>query len=216
MPGGWKPGRRVAVAVIAVALVLGAGGSAARAVTPPDGPMDLPSAASGRLALVFPQDPSSSWFRDSFGFRRTGGRSHEGEDLFGVKGARVVAAADGTVSWTGWSPRAGYFVVIEHAGGWETWYVHLNDDTPGTDDGEGGPEHAFAAGLTVGSFVVAGQHIGYVGDSGNAEYTTPHTHFELYHEGELVDPDPLLRNALDRALRVAALEALANAPAVPV
>lgn len=215
MPGGWKPGRSLAVAVIAIALVLGAGGSVARALTP-DGPNDLPSPNAKRLAIVFPQDPQSSWFRDSFGFRRESGRRHEGEDLFGVKGEPVVAAADGTVSWMGWSPRAGNYVVLEHAGGWETWYVHLNDDTPGTDDGEGGPEHAFAPGLDVGSFVVAGQHIGYVGDSGNAEYTTPHTHFELYHRGELVDPDRLLHEALERALRVAALEALANAPAVPV
>lgn len=215
MPGGPNPVRALAAAVISVVLVLGSAAPVARAVEP-GVPADIPSGASDALVLVFPQDPAGSWFRDSFGYRKPSGRSHEGEDLFGVKGAPVVAAADGMVSWMGWSPRAGYYVVIQHAGGWETWYVHLNDDTPGTDDGEGGPERAFAPGIGVGSFVLGGQQIGYVGDSGNAEYASPHTHFELYRDGELIDPDPLLRAALDRAQRLATLDSLANAPAVPV
>jgi murein DD-endopeptidase MepM/ murein hydrolase activator NlpD len=215
MPGGWIQGRGLAAAVISIVLVFGTAAPVAHAFES-GGPEDLPSGDSDSFVIVFPQDPQGSWFRDSFGYRKASGRSHEGEDLFGVKGAPVVAAADGVVSWMDWSPRAGYYVVIQHAGGWETWYVHLNNDTPGTDDGEGGPEHAFAPGLEVGSFVLAGEQIGYVGDSGNAAHKSPHTHFEIYHDGGLVDPDPMLHAAFDRAQRLATLDALTNAPAVPV
>jgi murein DD-endopeptidase MepM/ murein hydrolase activator NlpD len=68
------------------------------------------------------------------------------------------------------------------------------------------PEHAFAPDPTVDAFVVGGQLIGSVGDSGNAEGTIPHTYFELEHGDTKIDPYPyleaawLLQNRL-RALR---------------
>ncbi|MFX4416406.1 M23 family metallopeptidase, partial [Acinetobacter baumannii] len=49
-----------------------------------------------------------------------------------------------------------------------------------TDDGSGLDENAFAPGLETGQRVEAGQFIAYVGDSGNAEDTAPHCHFELW------------------------------------
>ncbi|HEU5113633.1 MAG TPA: M23 family metallopeptidase, partial [Acidimicrobiia bacterium] len=48
--------------------------------------------------------------------------------------------------------------------------------------------------------VAAGQHIAYVGDSGNAEWTGSHTHFELAHDGGEVDPYPVLKDAYARAI----------------
>ncbi|NIQ53493.1 MAG: peptidoglycan DD-metalloendopeptidase family protein, partial [Gammaproteobacteria bacterium] len=89
--------------------------------------------------------------------------------------------------------------------GWESWYIHLNNDTPGTDDGRAGNGEIFGPGIEEGAFVRAGQVIGYVGDSGNAEGTHPHTHFELYQWGELVDPGPFLVDAFERGRIVAEL-----------
>ena len=47
--------------------------------------------------------------------------------------------------------------------------MHLNNDTPGTDNGRATRDQAFAPGIVIGATVTAGQVIGYVGDSGNAE-----------------------------------------------
>lgn len=150
------------------------------------------------FSIVFPQDPTVSWFSHSFGMRKPSGRRHLGEDLFAPKSTPVYAVADGIVSHTGHSPRAGNYLVVEHADGWESWYIHLNDDTPGTDDGRADASETFGPGIEEGVFVRAGQVIGYVGDSGNAEGVHAHTHFELYHWGDLVDPQPYLRAAFER------------------
>src|SRR5262249_51428540 len=71
-------------------------------------------------------------------------------------------------------------------------YIHINNDTPGTDDGLGSEEYAFAPGLQTGDHVTAGQHIAYVGDSGNAENVGPHCHFELYGPDGWINPTPSL------------------------
>lgn len=57
--------------------------------------------------------------------------------------------------------------------------MHINNDTPGTDDGNGGTANAYAPGIVRGSHVVAGQLLGWVGDSGNAESAGSHLHFEI-------------------------------------
>jgi len=83
-----------------------------------------------------------------------------------VKGLGVVAVADGTVTWM--HDELGgrcCALELEHAGGWRTAYIHLNNDTPGTDDGQG---WGFAPGMAPGVNVTKGQLIGYLGDSGNA------------------------------------------------
>ena len=63
--------------------------------------------------------------------------------------------------------------------GWYYAYLHVNNDTPFTDDGRNPIEWAFAPGTTVGSRVDRGQFIAYVGDSGNAESAGSHCHFEI-------------------------------------
>jgi hypothetical protein len=89
-------------------------------------------------------------------------------------------------------------LALRHDDGWESWYIHLNNDTPGTDDGLG---YGIVDGLESGSHVTAGQLIGWVGDSGNAEWAGSHLHFELHDPaGTVVNPTP----HVDAAIRLEA------------
>ena len=173
-------------------------------------PTPVTAAVDEDVVLVFPQDFSATWFAHTYGAGKLDGRIHRGEDLHAPKGAAVYAAADGVIVRMSKGPRSGYYLVVQHAGDWQTWYMHLNNDTPGTDNGRGGEAGAFAAGLSVGSFVVAGQLIGFVGDSGNAEGTESHTHFELHHGGRTVNPYPYLVTARGVAERLALQAAVQN------
>jgi murein DD-endopeptidase MepM/ murein hydrolase activator NlpD len=140
----------------------------------------LPAGADqGEFKLVFPQPSEETEFSNTWGDSRSGGRSHQGTDLLGPQMAPVVAAADGVIERIGNGPRSGYYIVLSHRDGYDTWYMHLNNDTPGTDDGIGAPEYTYVVGLEVGDYVEAGQLLGFAGDSGNAEWTTHHTHFVL-------------------------------------
>jgi hypothetical protein len=150
---------------------------------------------------IFPivgEDGVDFGYRDTFGACRSGcTRSHEGVDIgtYGVKGVPVVAAADGVVRMVNWSSRVDDLnpdrcctIALRHEGGWDTWYIHLNNDTPGTDDGEA---WGIAPGIVPGVEVYAGQLIGWVGDSGNAEGTSPHLHWEVHAPGGVVvNPTP--------------------------
>ncbi len=140
-------------------------------------------------AIVFPVQ-GEVYYSDTFDAPRSG-HIHEATDImtYGVKGVPVVAAADGEIDWVS-SNCCG--LSIDHGGGWETWYIHLNNDTPGTDDGQG---WGIAEGLEKGTHVTAGQVIGWVGDSGNAEGTAPHLHFEIKKDGVKINPYPYLLKA---------------------
>ncbi len=154
------------------------------------------------VLTVFPQDTTEVEFSNSWGNRRSGGRGHKGTDIIGPRGTEVFAAADGTVTDMGKSRLSGYYIRIDHGDGWATSYMHLNNDTYGTDDGNGGTWTAFHPTLMEGDEVIAGQVIGYVGDSGNAEGTTPHTHFEVKYEGEKLNPYDYLSEVLEREQRI--------------
>jgi len=111
---------------------------------------------------------------------------HQAQDILAAKLTPVYAAAGGTIAYVNFSRNPAYLnpercctLVVDHDDGWESWYLHLNNDTPGTDDGLG---WGIAEGLVPGSRVQAGQLIGFVGDSGNCETIPgcpPHLHFEL-------------------------------------
>ncbi|MEO5927049.1 MAG: M23 family metallopeptidase [Patescibacteria group bacterium] len=128
--------------------------------------------------IFFPTDISID-FTDNYGDARSG-HLHEGVDILGPKMTPLYAAVDGKVarindpeeSW-------GYEIVLRDADDYTYHYIHVNNDTPGTDDGLGGIAHAYAPGIVRGASVTKGQLVGWMGDSGNAETVTSHLHFEI-------------------------------------
>lgn len=141
------------------------------------------------------------WYADTFGAARGTSRTHAGQDLMADKLQPLVAVADGTVSWLT-LPEAsyGYMVTITADDGWTYHYVHLNNDTPGTDDGQASLSDVFGPGIEQGARVTAGQLVGFVGDSGNAEDVAPQLHFEMEDpDGNVVNP----MASLDAASRLA-------------
>ena len=125
----------------------------------------------------------SATFSNDWGAARVG-HTHQGNDVFGIKGQPLVAAVDGVVQWVETPERGqGLGFSIVDADGYAYWYIHVNNDTPGTDDGLSRGIFAYAPDLFSGNPVVAGQLLGWLGDSGNAESTHPHLHFEVHPPG---------------------------------
>jgi murein DD-endopeptidase MepM/ murein hydrolase activator NlpD len=139
--------------------------------------------------LVFPVVGITRYW-SGFGDCRDGcTREHHGIDImtYDWKGLPVVAATSGTVTKVTYNEgNPGCSIRIRSRDGWETRYLHLNNDVPGSDQvGHPCP----APGIGVGTKVEAGQVIGWIGDSGNAEKTQAHLHFELRNRsGYPIDP----------------------------
>ena len=146
--------------------------------------------------IVFPVVGQTYFYSGFGGCRDNCTREHHGIDImtWEWKGLPVVAATAGTVTAVTYDEgNAGCSVRIKDRYRWETRYFHLNNDVPGTDEvGHPCP----APGIEVGVEVEAGQLIGYIGDSGNAENTPAHLHFELrMPNGHPVDPYKSLKAA---------------------
>ena len=139
-------------------------------------------------------------FLSGFGsVRDAGERWHAGVDIAAKKLSPVVAVRAGTLTEVNRNGSGDCcWVAIKHDDGWRSLYIHLNNDTSETDDARG---VGIVRGLQVGDRVERGQVIGYVGDSGNAEPTVSHIHFELRTPWlESVDPLPSLRRAARRGI----------------
>lgn len=102
---------------------------------------------------------------------------HKALDIMAAEGTPILAAERGLVVYTGGELRGyGELVVLLHPGGWLTYYAHCS---------------AFL--VRPGQAVERGQRISRVGNTGISR--GPHLHFELWMEGEKVDPYPFLRPA---------------------
>jgi hypothetical protein len=146
-------------------------------------------------SIVFPVIGSVTYY-DDFGNARSGGRTHEGNDLMGKKMLPLVAAVDGTITNVNYPEESwGYSVTIRDKDDYTYHYLHMNNDTPGTDNGQGDGFNAYAPEVKEGNKVVKGQLIGYMGDSGNAETTQAHLHFEIRLDGQAFSPYRSLQNA---------------------
>jgi hypothetical protein len=151
--------------------------------------------------LVFPLE--GSWgFSDWFWAPR-GSNVHHGQDIMAPRWTPVLAVADGVIHSVNYSrnpdtidPNRCCTLILEHDDGWRSWYLHLNNDSaglpPGTCDGQG---WGIVDGILPGVRVQAGQHIGWVGSSGNASCNGPHLHYELHDPwGVIVNPYESLKN----------------------
>jgi murein DD-endopeptidase MepM/ murein hydrolase activator NlpD len=143
--------------------------------------------------MAWPLAAGAGYVGSPFGADRDGGaRKHEGNDIASPRLTPVLAVADGVISQVRQERGTGNccWAIVQHTDGWQSYYIHLNNDQHNTDDGLG---VGLRADLVEGSPVTRGEVIGWVGDSGNAEGTVPHLHFELHSpEGLAVDPRPSL------------------------
>jgi murein DD-endopeptidase MepM/ murein hydrolase activator NlpD len=134
---------------------------------------------------VFPF-ASKFTFADTFGAARDGVSWHHGEDLFAPRGTPVLAVARGVLFSVGWQRLGGRRLWLRDRAGNEFYYAHLD---------------RYARPARDGARVRAGQVIAFVGNSGDAETTPPHLHFEIHPASLLglgydgaVDPTAYLRS----------------------
>ena len=124
-------------------------------------------------------------FGDTFGAPRATTNWHHGQDLFAALGAPVLAVADGTVFSVGWNRVGGNRLWLRDRDGNEFYYAHLAAFSPlAVDSGR----------------VHAGDVVGFVGNTGDAETTPYHLHFEIHPSSLLflgydcvVNPYPYLQ-----------------------
>jgi hypothetical protein len=138
------------------------------------------SASATTIPIVFPLEKRVPVLHDYLADR--GDHLHQGTDLMCPKMTKELACVSGTVTLrtSTYEGLPAYTLWLAGDDGHGYFYIHINNDTPGTDDGAGGSENAFAPGLKTGMHVQQGQFISWAGDSGNAESTSPHLHFEIH------------------------------------
>ncbi len=158
-------------------------------------PQNTHAQTSAVRTIIFPVIGAVTYY-DDFGNARVG-HTHEGNDLMGKKMMPLVAAVDGTIINVNYPEESwGYSVTIRDKDDYTYHYLHMNNDTPGTDDGGGDGMNAYAPDVKQGNKVVKGQLIGYMGDSGNAETTQAHLHFEIRQpDHQAYSPYQSLQNA---------------------
>ncbi|MEX0851370.1 MAG: M23 family metallopeptidase [Gaiellaceae bacterium] len=135
----------------------------------PGGPVLVSPEVSAQLSAagyVFPIFGTVS-FGDSFGGPRPGipGGWHHGEDIFAPEGAPILAVADGTIHTVGFIKLGGYRMWLRDDLGNQFYYAHLSAYSPLAIEGKR---------------VEAGDVIGFVGDTGDADGGAPHLHFEIH------------------------------------
>jgi hypothetical protein len=148
--------------------------------------LPIPTGLQPRLTAgryVFPVYGPSS-YTDTFGAPRADVSYHHGDDIFAPLGAPILACADGFVFSVGWNDIGGNRLWLKDTQGNEFYYAHLSAYSPLAQNGRR---------------VKAGQVLGFIGNTGDAEGTPTHLHFEVHPVSLLfmgydgaVDPTPYL------------------------
>lgn len=102
---------------------------------------------------------------------------HKGVDLAGKEGSDVVAVAPGVVTWSGNRLGYGNMVEVTHGNGYVTRYGHNEKNL-----------------VKLGQMIKKGQPIALMGSTGRS--TGPHVHFEVYFNGQAVDPMKYIRASM--------------------
>ena len=128
-------------------------------------PLPPPVSTPAKGGWLWPVDgPITSRFGENRGSHR-----HKGLDIDTEKGQAIRAARAGRVVFTGRRGAYGLLVVLEHEGGFSSWYAHNSRVL-----------------VKSGQRVKAGERIAKSGRSGRASGT--HLHFEIRHRGKPLDP----------------------------
>ncbi|WP_374063719.1 M23 family metallopeptidase [Cupriavidus sp. DF5525] len=136
------------------------------------------SARAALVALPVPvEGVAQRALRDTWHGMRSGGRKHEGIDIFAPRGRPVLSATEGIVTRVGTNRLGGKVVWVMGPGRQLHYYAHLDD----------------YASIRAGDIVAAGSVLGYVGTTGNARGTPPHLHYGIYTAGGAINPFPLLK-----------------------
>jgi murein DD-endopeptidase MepM/ murein hydrolase activator NlpD len=142
----------------------------------PAKPRVTPAQRLARGRFVFPVYGAARG-ADDFGAARQIG-AHEGNDVFAPFGSPVLAVADGRLNRVGTLPISGNRLWLETERGDSFFYAHMS---------------AFAPEAVNGRAVKAGTLLGFVGNTGDAEPTPPHLHFEIHpRDRKAIDPHAVL------------------------
>ena len=132
--------------------------------------------------FVCPMNTGAVSFINDWGFPRSGGRKHRGNDLFAPMRQPLKAVTNGSILLRR-GGLGGKALWLSADNGVDYYYAHLN---------------GYAAGISTGVRVSRGQVIGYNGNTGNAYGGAPHLHFQLHPNGRTgspVNPYPTLTRA---------------------
>ena len=143
------------------------------------------------MPVLFGVAPSD--LSPNFGDPRSGGRTHEGEDIMAVKGTPVVSPTDAVVTGTGKSGSPGIYVNTANPGGESFRYYHLDKIAPG---------------IKAGVVLKPGDLIGFVGNTGNAAGGPTHLHFEVRKGRKALDPYSRLNGAFTAQQTIRSLQAI--------
>lgn len=130
-------------------------------------------AEKARLAPAVIWPTRSKIITSSFGYRSDPFKRisayHSGIDIAGSIGDPIYAAMEGEVTASDQMGARGKYIIIKHANGLETWYMHLNSMT-----------------VSAGDKVGKGEQIGTLGNTGRS--TGPHLHFQVIKQNKAVNP----------------------------
>ena len=126
------------------------------------------------------QDSRTVWKGNPYGI--INGKLHSGIDIPADQGAVILAAADGTVTETGFDAARGNYLILDHGDGLTTMYAHCRN-----------------VDVQEGDTVKAGEMIAAVGCTGMS--TGPHLHFEVRQDGEAQNPVAYFDSAIRDTLK---------------
>ncbi|MGF7087550.1 murein DD-endopeptidase MepM/ murein hydrolase activator NlpD [Kroppenstedtia sanguinis] len=117
--------------------------------------------------------PVTGQITSRFGMRH--GKMHTGIDIWNERGVQtpIRPASSGTVIRAGWGGNYGNLVVVDHGGGWTTYYAHLSQIS-----------------VSQGQKVSRKSELGRMGTTGNS--TGVHLHFEVRRNDQPMNPLEIL------------------------